>query len=301
MKKLFAFFFAILLAIFGSGCADSQIEQKAQATAQLKPFFERRYTTLGYYEYFSKMRPLQTLKNTRFNEPSLPNSNIQLVKIGGETTLYIAPVSTIRPSEVEALTHIKDFAVVSNREVIYVTTKNEIYCVDHYTGEKHLLHASSVPVSNLSASVNLITYTYEGTLYRIFRPTGQVDRITLPCKSWIKIFNPQLRANLLMTYETCNPAYYKYVYLCAEGTITEECWSALAQDFGEAILEFKNTEDGNPVSENQLESILKNYSVSKNLINVYDMQTGQTYTYDKEQQECPCPYKEICRFYDLAS
>ncbi len=305
MKKILVFFFAIFLAILEIGCNVALPKQELQKTEESeKTFFEKRYTTLSYDEYFSQMRPLRTLKNTPFNEPTLEKSNAETAGIAEDLTLYITPVSTISPSEIEVLTHIKDSAAVSNREVIYVTTKNEIYCVDHYTGEKYLLYTSPVPISNLNASLDLITYTNKNTMYIIFRPTGQVDAIEIPVDNnpmeylYSQVYSPQLIANLLITYETSNPNYYKYVDLCAEGLITEDCWEKLIQDFGDSILNFKNTEDGRPIGSIQLEAILKTYNVSRNLTNVYDIQTGERYTYDKYQQPCPCPYPDICSEFD---
>ena len=301
MKRMVCALLAGLLLGLCAACTPAQPEPENQTPETEKTFFEKRCTTLNYDEYFSQMRPVKNMLNTDFNEFSdeFPNQTSTVDKETGETTLYVTPISTIGDNQIEVLSHIKESYQVSPRETICLTTDNKIYCVDGYTGEKYLVYESPVPIFNLDASVDLITCTSENTLYRIFRPTGQVDKFSIPIEKGKTINYPYLRANMLFAYGTENPEYNKYIQLNAGSPRAPiACWDILIADFGEeTVSQFKQIEEAAGRTAT-IEHFLDSMFIPEYLMTVYDLQSGQTYTYNGYHPPCPCPHTDICSFYE---
>lgn len=301
MKRLICILLAGLLLGLCAACTPAQPDPEDQTQEAEKTFFEKRYTTLSYDEYFSQMRPVKNMLNTDFNEfdGKKDTKNTSNDEESREYTLYITPISSIGSDQIEVLQNIKETYPVSPREGIYVTTDNKIYCVDEYTGEKYLIYESPVPVSNLDASVDLISYTSGNTLYRIFRPTGQVDEFSVPVEEGKTINSPYLRGNMLLAHGTENPEYNKYVALNGGNASSPIiCWDTLIADFGEdTISQLKQTaeETGRTLT---IGEFLDSMFIPEYLVAIYDLQSGQTYTYNGYHPPCPCPNTEICQSYE---
>lgn len=293
-----------------AACAPAQPEQKEKE----KTFFEQRYTTLSYDEYFSQMRSLwgYPFINTDDVAPSMDGYSLR-GELGDET-LYVIPVDSeteIRDvygtkvyaapadnaKEIKVLEHIKEKQNAGcSREKICVTTDDKIYSVDLCTGDKFLLYESPTSVSHLYATDDFIVYSTGNTVYRLFRPTGRVDEIPLQIEEGQTLEGLSLLANMLLRYSTVeNPEYTECVAMNPGGRDAEvTCWEKLAEKYGDYVWELKSYLDASGDFHPTMERVLDRLWVSESIAYTYDLQTGQVYKYNPYQL-CPCPHSDICQ------